>query len=172
MKTDGTEMKVLFEGEGGIHHFLIVENWIYYENGNDHQRIYRVNIDGSGKQKVNDDYYSSSINVAGDWIYYCIVDNFGYGPIYRIKIDGTGRQQLNDDKSSCINIVDDWIYYRNSTDSAVGGGKLYRIKTNGDDKHKICQCDRHKANGKMNQRKQTRNKRDPAFIQNDRDGQP
>lgn len=68
-------------------------NWIYFSNVNDGYKLYRMRLDGSGRQKLNDNksYY---INVVGDWIYYKMEDGTVPSYIYRIHFDGTGEERL------------------------------------------------------------------------------
>ncbi|MCL2488020.1 MAG: DUF5050 domain-containing protein [Oscillospiraceae bacterium] len=103
-------------------------DWIYYSNGRDEGRLYRMKADGSDKQKINNDH-SLYINVVGDWIYYCNrSDGYG-GSLYRIKIDGSSRQQVSYGGCSYINVVDDWIYYAYDN--------LYRRKIDGSNEQKL-----------------------------------
>jgi len=76
---------------------------IYYHNGGDNGKLYKIKTDGSGKQKLSDDK-ADYINVIGDWIYY-IAGRYSneYGgqvyddntKMYRMKTDGTQRQLVN-----------------------------------------------------------------------------
>jgi hypothetical protein len=83
-------------------------DWIYYFNlGVDGPALYKIRTDGSGKMKLNSDV-STSINVVGDWIYYCkgrLYDEGIYtlnGPIYKIRTDGTEETIINDEDSISI----------------------------------------------------------------------
>ncbi|MEN6389294.1 MAG: DUF5050 domain-containing protein [Syntrophomonas sp.] len=66
----------------------VVDDWIYYSNVRDGDKLYKVRINGSERTKLNDDE-TRLINVAGDWIYY---QNWGEMRFYRIRVDGSERQ--------------------------------------------------------------------------------
>ena len=72
----------------------IHEDWIYYSNSRDGNKLYRIKTNGSSGQKLNDDC-SGYINVISDRIYY---SNYGdVGKLYAINTDASGRQKLSDD---------------------------------------------------------------------------
>lgn len=109
---------------------VIIDDWIYYVNGSDSNKIYKIKIDGTKKTKVIDDE-THSINILGEWIYYD--NNSDLGRLYKIKLDGTEKTKVCDDEVSSINIIDDWIYYRNDSDYR----ELYRIKVDGTEREKV-----------------------------------
>jgi hypothetical protein len=96
------------------------DGWIYYENGGDGFKIYKIRTDNTGKEKLNNDS-SSNIIAVDSWIYY-INENDG-NKIYKINNDGTGKQKVCDDNCTLMRIVDDWIYFITNND-------IYRIRTN------------------------------------------
>lgn len=105
-------------------------DWIYYTNGGDYNKLYKIKIDGTGKTKLNDDA-SYNINVVGYWIYFT---NASDGQkLYKIKTDGTGKAKLSDDVSNSINVVGNWIYYINGGND----NKLYKININGTGKTQL-----------------------------------
>ena len=69
----------------------------------------------------------------GDWIYYY---DRGYG-LSKIKIDETNKTLITDDHIENINVIGDWIYYINGSDQ----GTIYKIRTDGTEKTKICNMD-------------------------------
>lgn len=67
----------------------IVNEWIYYINESDENRIYRMKLDGTDRAKVSDDKLQDfTIEVLGNWIYY---KNSQDNKNYKVKIDGTQR---------------------------------------------------------------------------------
>jgi len=66
--------------------------WIYYQNPDDGEKIYKIRTDGSSNQKLNNDL-SWSINLAGDWIYYR--NTFDVWKTYKIRTDGSGKQRVD-----------------------------------------------------------------------------
>lgn len=103
--------------------FVVVDKYIYYSNHEDGGEIYRADINGNNKTKINDDS-SCGFNVYGDWIYYSNSDD-GM-TLYKIRTDGTERMKLNDSMVIYKHVIGDWIYYLSEDDF-----KAYRIKTDG-----------------------------------------
>jgi len=102
--------------------------WIYYQNKEDGNSIYRMRPDGSKKEKLNSDesYY---INVFRGYVYYC---NAGDGwKAYRMLEDGSGQTPLNDTRSQDINVAGDWIYFINGNIYADVPGPLCRMRLDG-----------------------------------------
>lgn len=105
-------------------------DWIYYCNANDNNKLYKINIDDSGRQKLADDD-SLYVNVVGDWVYYCNCSQ--NSNIYKIRTDGTKRTRLNKDDSDDLNVIGDWIFYTNRSDN----GRIYKMRTDGSQKIKL-----------------------------------
>jgi hypothetical protein len=133
--TDGAPSSAVnFYGNtaGNIHNLgyaAIQGDWIFYFNGNDDWKIYKMRADGTERQKLNDDSWSHYMNVVGDWIFY---ENWSV--IYRMRTDGTQREKLSDDitKGSMI-VAGDWIFYINGYER----WKLYKMRTDGTDRQKL-----------------------------------
>ncbi|MBC8059916.1 MAG: DUF5050 domain-containing protein [Clostridiaceae bacterium] len=100
------------------------ETWSYLIEGG---LIYKINIAGTKKIKLNDDK-SILIKVIGEWIYYCN-ETDGY-KLYKIKIDGTSKTLISEDRTLNINIMDNWLFYSNGSDYF----KIYKIKIDGSQK--------------------------------------
>jgi exo-beta-1,3-glucanase (GH17 family) len=68
-------------------------DWIYYRYGTTlNSSIYKMNLDGSDKTRLNyDDVGLAGFFVFDEWIYYFDMDEY----FYRIRTDGTERQLLN-----------------------------------------------------------------------------
>lgn len=113
--------KNIYKSSERVRALNLVDNWIYYIN-NDDYHIYKIDIEGKNKQKLNDDW-STHLNVYGSWMYYV---NDEDQTLYRMKTDGTSRQQLVDSKATLINVTSEWIFYIDPTNS-----KLYKMKHNG-----------------------------------------
>ncbi|MEN6391304.1 MAG: DUF5050 domain-containing protein [Syntrophomonas sp.] len=101
-------------------------NWNYYANPADRNRLYRVHIDGSGKQKLADEDWVYYINVSNDWIYYIAQynyysdsDNFG-GLLCRMHTDGSNKQLLlSKDFVTWICLYKNKLYF-NSINGGLG----------------------------------------------------
>ena len=105
-------------------------DWIYFSNTNYDSSIFKIKVDGSGRERLN--YNNCTIfQIEKDWIYYLDNDEEN---LYKIKIDGNdktllGEWNLNFDPKTMVEIWDfnfvavknEWVYY---TDN-LGG--LYRV---------------------------------------------
>jgi len=101
------------------------DKWIYYRQfGN--LDIYKMKYDGSERTKLSETKNTKidanfSMNVAGNWIYFC------ENGLYKMKIDGTEKAIISDDDCEQINVLGDWIYF----DDKINSDRLYKIKTDG-----------------------------------------
>ena len=104
--------------------------WIYYANGSDGYKPYRVKIDGTGRTKIANDE-TLFMNVAGDWLFY---SNLSDGEkLYRVKTDGSQRSKVSDDRVGYLNIDQRFLYYTNTAQ----GNALFRIKPDGSERMKL-----------------------------------
>ncbi|MCL2019472.1 MAG: DUF5050 domain-containing protein [Oscillospiraceae bacterium] len=90
VNTEGEEVQLLNTDKAA--RFIISGDYIYYVNMDDYNTLYRINLDGSGREKLDLDYSSHyflthsalDFNVSGNWIYYYyrgdIVINYDYDP--------------------------------------------------------------------------------------------
>ena len=82
----------------------------------------------------------SSLNVVGDWIYYCSGEykGPGGGRLFKIKTNGTEKTKLSDDILSQINVIGNWIYVATYEENANGiVQEMYKMKTDGTGRTKI-----------------------------------
>jgi hypothetical protein len=107
------------------------DNWVYFA---DRYGLFRATVDGSQIYQITQGMIRN-INVVGEWVYYTVsmpsYDESNW--LYKVKIDGTEKTQLNNGYCNNVLVYDDWIYYIDSR----GGGKFYRIKTDGSQKSLI-----------------------------------
>ena len=128
MKADGSNQTTICNDRA--YDVNVVGDWIYYENGSDKNKLYKIRTDGSGRVKLSDDYDCLNINVLDGWIYY--FDTFD-SIIYKMKTDGTSRTVVKNDWGLYLNVVDGWIYYSN-----FGANRnIYKIKTDGTSRQKL-----------------------------------
>ncbi|MGE5474832.1 MAG: DUF5050 domain-containing protein [Ignavibacteriales bacterium] len=123
MDVNGTKMS-LVNGECCIY-TNYGNNWIYYRQFSNYD-IYRMKYDGSERVQLNktkdvDINSNFSMNVSGDWIYFC------QNGLYKIKTNGEGKVKISDDNCEQINVLGDWIYFTDKQSS----DRLYKIKTDG-----------------------------------------
>lgn len=99
--------------------------WIYYNNTGDGNKLYKKSTTGVTNTPICDDD-AKYINVVGDWVYYSNYKDSG--KIYKIKTDGTQRQKVSNNVASYINVVGGKIYYINNSDKA----RIYVIDSQGE----------------------------------------
>ncbi len=104
--------------------------WIYYENGSIGGNIYRMHLDGSGIEKLNDEY-CSHLSIGNGKIYYSKYDNGS--KFMTMNLKGGEQKVMNEDAANYINVMKDWIYYSNDLD----GGKIYRMYLDGSGRGKL-----------------------------------
>lgn len=123
------------------------DGWIYYSNGRDKGKLYKVRTDGTEKTKLNDSPLITYINVSDGWVYY----KSEHG-ISKIKTDGSEETTLVDLERyrniyqvayiSSMYVSGEWIYYLFYT--APGDGiensstNIYRIRTDGSRNSQVC----------------------------------
>ena len=108
----------------------ISDEWIYYSNRDDSNRVYKIKTDGSSRAVLTDGG-ALFVTYVDEWIYYISeADNYG---IYRISIDGNGKTLLTEDAAEFINVSDGWVYYVNRSE----GDKIYRIKVDGSNRERV-----------------------------------
>jgi hypothetical protein len=106
-------------------------DWLYFsDHSNDWGKIYKINLDGSGKEKLNDNI-SQNLNVVDDWIYFSNYDDGN--KIYRVHIDGNVSEKINNDDSWWLSVVGDWVYYTNRDDN----WKIYKVRSDGSGRTKL-----------------------------------
>lgn len=109
---------------------MVSGEWIYYANGSDQFRPYRMKLDGTRRMKLSDDE-TLFLALAGDSLFY---SNLSDGEkLYRLKLDGSGRAAVAGDRTGYVNTDGRYLYYTNTSD----GNALYRIKPDGSARSKI-----------------------------------
>jgi len=113
-----------------IDQMQIVDDWIYYTDGDKSNRIYKIHEDGSGRKRLT-----------RDWVnYFCVDGNHIYysrglsGGLYSITTKGRGKTKLADTYTTRIQVVDDWIYYRATEKNSQG---FWKMRTDGTEKTKL-----------------------------------
>ncbi|HWR30022.1 MAG TPA: DUF5050 domain-containing protein [Negativicutes bacterium] len=105
-------------------------NWIYYANGSDGFKPYKVKLDGTGRVKIVNDE-TLFMSVTGDWLFY---SNLSDGEkLYRVKTDGSQRGKVSDDRAGYLNADQRFVYYTNISQ----GNALFRIKPDGGERMKL-----------------------------------
>ncbi|MDR2933492.1 MAG: DUF5050 domain-containing protein [Oscillospiraceae bacterium] len=107
--------------------------WIYYQDWNGDKGLYKIRMDGGGKTKICADE-PSSINVAGDFVYYCKKE-FMYKSdtgIYKIRTDGREGTKLCAVRATGMTVIGEWIFFVGDhwKDHTVHN-KIFRMRTDG-----------------------------------------
>lgn len=100
-----------------------VDDWYYFSNGTDNDKLYKVKTDGSGLAKLCDDN-TSWIQVYGEWIYYLNI----HEGIFKIRMDGSQKTLLSKKIGQWLQVNDDYVYF---CASGANNTYLYRVKTDG-----------------------------------------
>jgi len=94
--------------------FVVSDSKYYYQVSEGNSKIYRYNMDGTGKTLIHSDTNIFCVNLVGEWIYYTRTNphnDYTYG-IYKVKADGTGGlTQLSTDPTEFMVVVGQWVYY-------------------------------------------------------------
>lgn len=111
----------------------VADGWIYFR---DRRSLKKINIDTLEQVLlVEDNDEVNGFIVAGDWVYYNILDydeqgwtREGGDILRRVRTDGTGDMRIGDFKVGVgsVNIGGDWIFYRDGSDR-----NYYRVRTDG-----------------------------------------
>ncbi|MDQ6419088.1 DUF5050 domain-containing protein [Paenibacillus sp. LHD-117] len=116
--------------------FGLSDGWIYYRNGSDEDKMYRVHTDGTDNQKISDDIPNLLCNVSGGWVYYGLREDPGF---FKVKIDGTEKVKLSDDRPYYLHVLGDMILYKdlNLTEDTDSEENLILMKTDGSGRKQI-----------------------------------
>ena len=121
------------------------EEYIYFSNASDDNRLYRMKKDGSEIKKMNNDTVAY-INVDDNYLYYIRTGggaessfsflNVNTHSLCRIRKDGKGDVTILDEAPALYaSLVGNYIYYLHyDTKEAT---TLYRIKIDGEEKEQI-----------------------------------
>lgn len=96
------------------------ENYYYYSNSNDYDKLYRMSKDGRGKIKILNKKAPYFV-IKDKTIYFSNYSNGGY--LYKTNINGTSLTKINKVHSIDLYIQDNYLYYTNKNK-----GKLEKIR--------------------------------------------
>jgi len=132
IRTDGTNLMTVYDiqdDSGGLHQFIVVGDWIYFNeiqpDGN--WALYKIRTVGIDKILI--DANCTLEKVEGDWVYYKAM----YDGLHKIRTDGSERTRLSALPSSALTtkqIHGDWIYYIVVDNNFVYSG-LARVRIDG-----------------------------------------
>lgn len=108
-------------------------DWIYYINQVDHNKLYKMKSDMSKNTKICDDYISQFC-IDNDEIYYINLNEQSKG-LCKINIDGSNKTNIVEGEISYLNVSKDRIYYCDG----LKGGSLYEVNKKGKNKNIVIQ---------------------------------
>lgn len=85
-------------------------NWLYYVNFDDNERIWRVDVKTGTSNRVSTGK-SRSINVVDGWVYYRQQGNTKVWELHKTKGDGTGDELINDYGVNWLMVSNGYLYY-------------------------------------------------------------
>jgi hypothetical protein len=123
IQTDGSNHTIVTDGS--TQHFLVTEDYIYYEKGSS---IYKIDHDGNNVTRVGNEQ-TRLFTILEEWIYYI---NFDDDKIYRVDLEGNQRLQISESEAYLLNAYKDWVFFLNNDDA-----KLYRVPSGGGEEIQI-----------------------------------
>ncbi|MGE7767541.1 DUF5050 domain-containing protein [Peribacillus sp. NPDC096540] len=128
------DVKITSKGFGDLN---VKGEWIYYTvmPFSDTPILYRVNVDGSGKEKLVEGAWY--VQVVDEQVYYYDVIKNG---LYKMNLDGKDKVHIYSPKAEVtMNFVVDHeqIYFYKPIDENGYDGKLYSMSLNGDNLKKL-----------------------------------
>lgn len=116
MNVDGSNEQTLTENiAGGLN---VKDGYIYYINGSDSGRIYKMKLDGSEEEEAVDVKNVQELLVDGGYIYYVSSSSDG-NHVYRVNMNGEDEVKVSEDSCSNINVNKGKLYYYNASDDAL-----------------------------------------------------
>lgn len=115
-RTDGTEsMQITLDQTEGA---CIIDDWIFYINQTEQNRLYMVRTDGTEKRKFFIDVQALHFEIINGWIYYTNKDGQ-----FRVGMDGAYVTKLNKSMMNRIDkegiyFIDEGILYRQNFDGS------------------------------------------------------
>lgn len=113
-------------------YLLLYRDALYYINHSDHDRLYKVSLDGTKKTSLTDTAICQ-FTIFEDQIFYIAAtkgekDKQECTSIYRLSLDGKEAAQLSTAKAEGLIVTDGWLYFIDT------GAKraLFRLKIDGD----------------------------------------
>lgn len=111
-------------GDDKAQYINLVDGYLYYVNGSDNNRIYRIKTDGSDRRLLVSDA-CGMLHAAGDRLFY--QSRTEGGGLYSAALDGSGKKRITPDLAPSFTVYEGYVYYRNDSE----GGALYRSSIDG-----------------------------------------
>ena len=116
-------------------HLNVLNNWIYYENGEDNSTVYKIETDGQNNQKISDIQSVNNLTAIDDKLYFILIrvvpDDISISDgIYVMDTDGNNLKQLTDLGAGQMYIYDGVIYFK-ANRAENYGSDLYKMNLDG-----------------------------------------
>ena len=99
-------------------------DWVYFrdiamldEEAKRTGPLFRMRLDGSGRETVIEKGVSPMFNISGDWVYYS--DYYSDWHLCRIRTDGTEKELLFDAPAALYNFAEEWVYFAKNSGTAI-----------------------------------------------------
>ena len=106
-------------GEQTAAYLALAGNWLYYVEAEESSRLYRLRVDGTGREQLTD-YPVLEVCPYEGWLY-CT----GFSDLFRIRPDGTDREDLLDTRCVYLQPRDDTLFALRGDKQS--GGTLIRL---------------------------------------------
>lgn len=146
VRKSGKNKESILEEEWDILGLNVYKNKIYFiainemvepedENDTVDNKIYSMNLDGSGLKVINDNKFNNDsyeIYVVKDKIYYIGED----ANIYKMSLDGENKEVVNSDATGFLGITEKYILFNVQENDEEGNSKIvtYSMNLNGEER--------------------------------------
>ncbi|WP_025025910.1 stalk domain-containing protein [Caldalkalibacillus mannanilyticus] len=130
--------------------FKVQGDWVYYMYIDGYEghtfamqvgQMYRVKIDGTGREKLSGNDLITSFDISKNHIFYGVAGSIKQdgtqminpGKMIKMNLDGSNKTTISEDSIKSIIIHGDTVYYINSTDN----DRIYKMDSNGKNKKKL-----------------------------------
>lgn len=131
---NSTQTKICKTDNAGSFHTMVLSvnkprslnvlgDWVYFLNGSDNDKPYKVKTDGSGLAKISNENMETMLVTSG-WIYF--IDKSDQ-KVKRINLNGLSLADISKNRALYFNYSDGFIFYTNSDD----GDRIYKISGDG-----------------------------------------
>lgn len=134
---------VMFDGEllslnisGNYLYFIEMGNEAYNDDDEVDNKIYKMKIDGTGLEIINDNEFHNEcyeIYAVNNYIYYTGTDK----NLYKMKADGSDRKLVLENVAICLGITNKYIIYNKESDTEESGYVTYVSNIDGSNEKEI-----------------------------------
>jgi serine/threonine protein kinase len=107
-KDDGSNNIKICDNVNFYANYTIIDDWIYYLNSEEDDKIYKIKTDGTENEKVSDEETEQFL-IYNDYIFY--TSKTEDSNIYRINIDGSEKKKIVEYEVMDFDIENGFLYY-------------------------------------------------------------